>query len=198
MRPMLPAGFFANRVIDLQTFTATVFMLLALSRTTRGSGNSLQAVDAGATTDLIDQVVQTMGFAAGRLGGEFANQAANAIRSLNTLLQQPQTSEAHKITLNLAFVGKIHVSRKSTTARNIPNQPYPTPSRQHQGTWQTTTSTGGYTTHSDRTMLAESPDLNMMGSLSYSMEIPDTYPFFADETFGNEQWLTWTEWDGNS
>ncbi|CAD6579623.1 MAG: hypothetical protein ASARMPREDX12_009314 [Alectoria sarmentosa] len=196
MRPMLPAGFFANRLIDLQAFTATVFLLLASYRTTRGSGTFPQAVDVNVLTDLVDQVAQMMGFAADRVGGGFAHQAADAVRSLSSLLQQTQTSESQKITLSLPLVGRIHVSRKSYTAKTDPKQPFPTPSQQPQGSWQTNTSSDG-STPAAQGMPFRSPDLNLMDSLSYSMEIPEDYSFLTDETFGTEQWLTWTGWDGN-
>lgn len=111
-RLLPPEGFFANRVIDLQVFTATVFLLLASYRTMRASSTFLQAIDIGVTTHLVDQVVNTMEIAAARAGGNFAGQAASACRSLRFLLQQPQTSSTQNITLNLALVGKIHVSRK--------------------------------------------------------------------------------------
>lgn len=196
MRPILPACFFANQVIDLQAFTATVFLLLASYRTTRGSGTFPQAVDLNVTTGLVDQVVRMMGFAADRVGGDFAHQAAEAIGSLSSLLQQPQSSESQKITLSLPLVGRIHVSRKSYAAKTVPKQPFSTPSQQLQGPWQNTTSSEG-STPAAQAMPFASSDLNPVNSLSYSMEIPDDYPFLTDETFGTEQWLTWTGWDGN-
>jgi hypothetical protein len=184
MRPILPVGFCFNRVFDVQVFTATVFLLLASYRiTTGGSRNSLQAVDVNVTTALADQVVGMMDFAAHRSGGDFARQAGDAIRSLSSLLQQPQALESQKITLNLALVGRIHVSRRSNAARTVEEQP--------RGPWQTTMSTNGCTPAAQAVSFRSS-DLDLMDSVSYSMEIPENYAFLADETFGTEQWLTWT------
>ncbi len=196
MRPVLPAGFFANRVFDLQAFTATVFLLLASYRTTHGSRTFPQAIDVNVTTGLVGQVVSMMGFAADRAGGDFAHQAADAIRSLSSLLQQPQTSELQKITLSLPLIGRIHVSRKSHAAKTVPKQPHPTPTQQPQGLWQTTTSVDG-STPAAQAVAFRSSDPHLMDSLSYSMEIPEIYPFLTDETFETEQWLTWTGWDNN-
>lgn len=196
LRPILPAGFFANRVIDLQTFTATVFLLLASYRTIRGSAPLPQADNVNMTTGLVDQVVRMMEFAADRPGGGFAHQAPDAIRSLSTLLQQPQRSESQKITLSLPLIGKIHVSRKSYVAKTTPGQPYKTPSQQPQGPWQTTTTNEG-SALADQAMPFRSSDPNPIGSLSYSMEVPDNYSFLTDEILGDEQWLTWTGWDGS-
>ncbi|MCJ1264565.1 hypothetical protein MMC22_004438 [Lobaria immixta] len=196
MRPILPAGFFANRVIDLQAFTATVFLLLASDRTAPGSGTLPQAVDVNFIISIVDQAVQMMGFAADRVGGDFAHQAADAVRSLSSLLQQPQSSKSQKITLSLPLVGRIHVSRKSHAASFVPDQPYPTPSQQPQVSWQTTTSSDA--SHpTTQAMPSESSDLNSMDSLTCLMEIPESYPFLTDETFGSEQWFTYTGCDGN-
>ena len=196
MRPILPAGFFANRVIDLQAFTATVFLLLASYRTTPGSGTLPQAVDVNVTTGIVDQAVRMMGFAADRVGGDFARQAADAVHSLSSLLQQPQSSESQKITLDLPLVGRIHVSRKSHAVNLVSKQRYPTPSQQPQGPWQTPTSSDGSIPDA-QAMPYRSLDLNPMDSLSYLMEIPDNYPFVTDESSGTEQWFTCTGWDGN-
>lgn len=188
VRPILPAGFFANRVIDLQAFTATVFLLLASYRNTRGSGMSLLTVDVNVTSSLVDQAVQIMGFAADRAGGDFARQAVDAIRSLNSLLQQPQTLESQTITLNLALVGKIHVSRKSSSTKTIPNQPYLAHTQLPHIPWQAPVIDGAGPAAPVMPFRPSDPDL--MSSLSYSMEVQD--PFLTDEPFGAEQWLTWT------
>lgn len=196
MRPILPTGFFANQVIDLQAFTATVFLLLASYRNTRGSGTFPQALDINVTTGLVDQVVRMMGLAADRAGGNFARQAADAIRSLSSLLEQSQTSESQRITLNLPLVGRIHVSRKSHAAETVPKQPYPTPSQQLEGPWQNITSSDGSTPVA-QAMPFRSSDLSSIDSLSYSMEIPEIYLFLTDEILETERWLTWTGWEGN-
>ncbi|KAE8442514.1 hypothetical protein EG329_003295 [Mollisiaceae sp. DMI_Dod_QoI] len=189
MRPAFPEGFFANRVIDLQAFTGATFLLLSKFRTSRGSSTFQYTVDLNIVTGLVDQVVQMMEFVATRAGGDFARQAVDAIRSLNSLLQQPQTTESQKITLSLGLAGRIHVSRKSNVAKNIPQQTYPAPGQQPSG-WENSYNDA----HSaPQVMSMRSSDINFMDSLSYSMEISDDYPFFDDETFGNEQWLTWTD-----
>ena len=195
MRPILPAGFFANRVIDLQAFTATVFMLLASYRAASDSGTLPQAVDVNVTIGVVDQAVRMMEFAANRVGGDFAHQAADAVRSLSSLLQQPQSSRSQKVTLSLPLVGRIHVSRKPHVTSFIPKQPYPTPNQQPQGSWQTATSSNASHPAAQAISLGFS-DLNPMDSLTCSMEIPESYPFLTDETSGSEQWFTCIGWDG--
>jgi len=183
LRPILPAGFFVNRVIDLQAFTAAVFLLLARSRTARGSGTFPHAVDLDFT--IVDQVVHVMETAADRAGGEFAHQAADAVRSLSSLLQEPQMSESQKITLSLPLAGKIHVSRKSDAAKSVPPPQRPRP-----------TTSGDGSDLASQTMPFRSSELDL-NSLSYSIEVPENYSFLTDEAFGTEQWLTWTGLDSN-
>lgn len=183
LRALLPAGFFACHVLDLQVFTAAIFLLLASHRTARSLGISPQAVDVDFTT--VDQVVQTME-AAGRAGGGFAHQAADAIRSLSSLLQQPHMSDSQKLTLSLPLVGKIHVSRKSSASMPAPTWSYPAPNSQPQPNL------------APQTMHTSSSELDLMTSLSYSMELPEDYSFLTDEPFGIEQWLTWSGSAGNS
>ena len=195
IRPILPAGFFANQVIDLQAFTATVFLLLASYRTTR-SFRTFPQVDHNAILSLVDQVVRMMRSATDRAGGNFARQAADAVRSLSSLLQQPQTFESQKITLSLPLVGRIHVSRRPYAAKDVPRKPCETPSEQLQEPWQNITSSNG-SIPTAQAMSIGSSDLNLMNPLSYSMEISEDYPLLTDETLGTEQWLTWTGWDGN-
>lgn len=195
MRPILPVGFFANRVIDLQAFTATVFLLLASYRTTPGSGTLPQVVDLDVTTALVDQAVRTMRFAANRVGGDFAHQAADAVRSLSLLLQQPQSSKTQRIALSIPLVGRIHVSRKSYATSLVPNQAYRTPNQPPQDPWPATTSSNA--AHpTAQAMPFGSSDLNSLNSLTCLMEIPESYPFLTDETVGSEQWFTCMGWDG--
>lgn len=197
IRPILPPGFFANQLIDLQAFTASVFLLLTGYRTSRGPRALLQAVDVNVTTSLVDEVIRLMELAAHqtRAGGDFAHQAVGAVRSLRSLLQQPHPHDSQKITLNLAFVGRIHVSRKPYANRTVPVQAYPTQSQQPQRLWHTPTSSDTSTPCTQPISFPPS-DVNMMDSLSYSIEIPENYPLLTDP-FGTEQWFTWTGWDGN-
>ena len=191
MRLVLPAGFFPNRMMDLQAFTASIFLLLTNYGNVRGSSMSLLAVDVNVTSSLVDQAVQTMRFAAERTGGDFAHQAADAIYSLNSLLQQPQASESQKISLNLAFVGRVHVSRKACGTGSISNQPHLIPSQQPQEPFHLTTSRDESAGAASAVAFKPHND-DLMHSLSYSMEVQENIPFLNDETLGAEQWLTWT------
>ena len=189
MRPTLPAGFFANQVLDLQVVTASAFLLLASYRNTHGSGTLPQSINGSVTTSLVDQVVQMMVLAANRAGGDFARQGAEAIRSLGILLQQPQTSKSQSAILSLPLIGRIHVSRKACATKTKPGKTFPDPSQQQQGRWQDMSSGGSVP--STQAMPFQSSGLDPMDSISYSMETPEMYPFLTDETFETEQWLTW-------
>lgn len=191
LRPLLPAGLFANWVIDLQAFTAAVFLLLASYRITHKTGSFPQVVNVVFSTDLVNQVMLVMESAAERVGGDFTHTGADALRSLSLLLQQPQESESQTITLNLPLVGRIHVSRKSHVAKTLPSQPHrATTQPEPQQPRQRPSSDGS--SPACPAMPYGSSDLDMTESLSYSMEIPENYPFLTDEPFECEQWLTWT------
>jgi len=197
LRPLLAPGFFANRVLDLQAFTGIVFLILAVARGSLSSGAFLQTVDANSVLELVDRAVETMRYAAARAAGEFARQAADSICSLRSLLLQPQTSDSQKITLHLALVGNIHVSRKAKASNGVQGlQPYLPPNQQQDMSWQPSNPiVGNVGGRGD--MFAPSID-GLIDSLSYSMELPENYPFFADQTSGTEPWLTWSGWDGSS
>ena len=194
MRPILPVGFFANRVIDLQAFTATVFLLLASYRTRSDSGTLPRAIDVSLTIGIVDQTSRMMRYAASQPGGDFAYQAADAVRSLSSLLQQPQSLRLQKVTLSLPLVGRIHVSRKSHAASSVSEQPYATPRQELRDSWQA----GDCRDVSYPTLATpfEPPSSNLMDSLDFSMEIPESHPLLNDETYESEPWFTGMEWKG--
>ncbi|KAH7416751.1 hypothetical protein BKA64DRAFT_276244 [Cadophora sp. MPI-SDFR-AT-0126] len=196
LRPLLAPGFFANRVLDLQAFTGIVFLILAVARGSLSPGAFLQTVDATSVLELVDKAVDTMRCAAARAAGDFARQAADSICSLRSLLLEPQTSKSRKITLHLALVGKIHVSRKSRTTNNVATYALPDQQQQQGMSWQAS-NPNLQAVEGGGDIFAPSVD-DLMDSLSYSIEIPENYPFFADQTSGSEPWLTWSGLDGNT
>ncbi|KAL2064625.1 hypothetical protein VTL71DRAFT_3762 [Oculimacula yallundae] len=196
LRPLLAPGFFANRVLDLQAFTAMAFLLLAVCRGSYSAGSLFQTVDTEMLLGLVDGGVETMRQAATRAAGDFARQAADSICSLRSLLMQPHASENQKITLHLALIGTIHVSRKAQPTSNVLSNPLPS-SQQPEMSWQPSTSTSGIA-HDHTIPLFDPSGNGLMDSLSFSMEMPESYPLFADQTSGSEPWLTWSGWDGNS
>ncbi|CAD0027526.1 unnamed protein product [Aureobasidium pullulans] len=155
LRPLLPAGFFASSIVDLQAFTAIVFLLLATdeSKTASSSVASRQNMNAQQTRGLVDQAVETMELAAKRTGNGSARHGVDAIRSLSSLLRQPSSTEGQQ-------------------GEEAPRDPL-----------------DGYGADSAGSNYMD-PDL--INPLSYSMEIPEDYLFFTDQSFGAEQWLTWT------
>ncbi|THY92862.1 hypothetical protein D6C93_05810 [Aureobasidium pullulans] len=188
LRPLLPAGFFASSIVDLQAFTAIVFLLLATdeSKTASSSVASRQNMNAQQTRGLVDQAVETMELAAKRTGNGSARHGVDAIRSLSSLLRQPSSTEGQQVSLLLPLIGRIHVSRKAG-GRGRQNQVDPFMS--NQGEEAPRDPPDGYGADSAGSNYMD-PDL--INPLSYSMEIPEDYLFFTDQSFGAEQWLTWT------
>ncbi|OWP00334.1 hypothetical protein B2J93_3745 [Marssonina coronariae] len=192
MRALVPDGFFANRVIDMQAFTATMFLLLAAHRT-HGSASRVSSVDGSAGASLVAQVIEMMRRAAVLPGGDFARQAADALCSLGSLLQQPQTSQPQRITLDLALIGRIQVSRKPGLTLATPTPSHSVPNSIQQGL-------GGSQApdHGNDPAFPGASGSDLTNPLSYSIESLDNYLFFAEETPFPEQWLTWTGWNAVS
>lgn len=155
LRCLFPSGFFAIRVIDLQAFTAAVFLLLASHRSTTETAGTTTVtstsqqhqqqhpnLDVMTSRDLAQAVVDSMERAANMSAGataDFGRQAATAIRSLATLLQHPQTpghAPQQKATLHLPLVGNIHVARKprgnGSQTQSMPPFPPQYPGQQQQ------------------------------------------------------------------
>lgn len=195
IRPSLPAGFFANRVIDLQVFTAIIFLLLVSWRASTGSDTSPQPTDAATMSSAVEHATGMLEFAAGRVGGDFARQAVEAVLSLRSLLRQPRSFENQKMTMSLPLIGKIHVSRQSQgndsnphhpNLSNMPAQGSGQPAMNHYGSNPAALAMSG-----------EPPGLVGAESFSYSMEIPENNPLLTDEALANEQWFTYMPVENN-
>ncbi|RMY58676.1 hypothetical protein D0863_12190 [Hortaea werneckii] len=205
LRPLLPIGFFASRVIDLQAFTGAVFLLLASQRNVMtgsnrlGSSNNIS--EAEANRALAQGIVDAMEISAADATGmaaDFGRQAAGAIRSLsNLLLQPPSNGGCQKVTLRLPLIGNIHVTRKpaSDAASQFCNGDKAPPvyaqqyahSEEQSGSLDSLVN--GPTTDAAQGFLMGDPQLDM---LSYSMEIPDNfYPTLNGDVLNSEQWFTW-------
>lgn len=186
LRPMLPVGFFANGIIDLQVFTALVFLVLASHRAAhadtgyyRSTRNDLENIDR-----IVSEAVRGMQHAAEDIGKGFAQQAVRAIRSLSTLLATSPSSKNQQITLSLPLVGKIHLSYKAgnassgTVNTSVRNQ-WPV-----EPIGDVPLNDNVFTSSTPRDEDGKSP------FLSYSMEIPGDYAFLADTSLDYEFWQT--------
>lgn len=111
LRPLLPSGFFACRVLDLQILTAAVFLLLDSSKPVLPQAQVLQ--QANASSNVVEKLMTALESASRKAGGDFAEKALVALRSLKTLMQAPLDNDNGKeMTLKLPLIGKIAVTRK--------------------------------------------------------------------------------------
>ncbi|KAM0716394.1 hypothetical protein Q7P37_007839 [Cladosporium fusiforme] len=116
LRPLVPSGFFASRVLDLQILTAAVFLLLDSSKPVIPHAQVLQ--QANASGDLVNQLITSLETASHTPGGNFAEKAVVALRSLRTLMQAPLDGDTRQeMTLKLPLIGKIAVTRKLPTSQ---------------------------------------------------------------------------------
>ncbi|KAI7084509.1 hypothetical protein KC356_g6662 [Hortaea werneckii] len=201
LRPLLPIGFFASRVIDLQAFTGAVFLLLASQRNVLTGSYRLRSSDnfseARALAQGIIDGMETSAADATGMAADFGRQAAGAIRSLSDLLLLPPSNGGcQKVTLRLPLIGNIHVARKpaSDAASQSGNKAHPVCAQQYPHSGDQTGSSNnlvsGPTTDAAQAFLMGDPQLDM---LSYSMEIPDNfYPMLNGDVLNSEQWFTWT------
>ncbi|EMC96144.1 hypothetical protein BAUCODRAFT_464900 [Baudoinia panamericana UAMH 10762] len=193
VRRLLPRGFFASRVLDLQALTAAVFLVHKrhLPQVTMGMPSIQNSAE---DAELIEQVIQTMEDAAPHAGGDYARQAAQTLRSMNALLDDTNSmnsgDEPHTLTMRVPLLGRVHVSRRplprSSDGVLVDQQAGPSqiqldgmPSAQHN--------TLGYS-------LPQQPQpvsnvYNGSESMPWSMEISDVLPFLADSNLGADQWL---------
>lgn len=189
LRPLLPTGFFANSMMDLQAFSAIVFLLLSVNKSAEAPSAvaSRHIMTPEQTHSLVDKAVQAMEQASSRTGSQSALQGLEAIKSLRSLLGQPKSAEPQSASLLLPMIGRIRVARKSGKSGQQ-HQSLQSPSNQGPA-YPLQNPSGGYPI--DMT----APNYLSPGvpnTLSYSMEVPEDYTFFTDQNFGTEQWLSWT------
>lgn len=184
MRPLLPKGFFAHSIVDLQALSAIVFLLLAANKSAAGPSAvaSWHLMDAQQSRSLVDEAVQTMEQASARTGSQSALHGVEAIKGLRSLLEQPTSVEPQQVSLLLPLIGRIHVSRKRVGS-NQGRYPEQSPSnlvREPLSEYPVDTTGSNYLSH------------EWLNTLSYSMDVPEDFAFLSDPSFSTEQLLSWS------
>lgn len=196
LRGILPPGFFAGRILDLQALTAAVFLMYNSQRPVPKQGISVQDEGDKPSTVLVEQIIQMMDSVSTQASGDFSRQAVSAIRGLRELLNRPGQAASQNLTLRIPMLGKINVNRHSQpnqssqslapydTAQLGGAQPYFAPPQ--------TASTDAQNAALGFTSL-DSNDL-----LSWSMDLmQDDFAPFPDESFGADQWLSFNGFNAN-
>ncbi|KAM3423161.1 hypothetical protein BST61_g612 [Cercospora zeina] len=98
----------ARRIVDMQVFTAAVYLLLSSF-----DGNPLQRHDDKSRLQSVEQIVITMELVSGQTGSDFARDAANALKGLISHLSKPPDMPVPGMTLRVPLLGSIHVGRRS-------------------------------------------------------------------------------------
>lgn len=168
LRPLLPDGFFASRVLDLQILTAAVFLLLDSSKPVLPDAQLLQ--QANASGNLVEQLITSLESASNRAGGNFAEKALVAVRSLKTLMQAPLNRDSREeMTLKLPLIGKIAVTRKLPQSQ--PEQVHAT---QHFTGWHQSAADG-------LTFVPQAGPINEDPVMPFwSMDVLDDFSFLPD------------------
>ncbi|KAK5688319.1 hypothetical protein LTS10_000297 [Elasticomyces elasticus] len=112
LRGLLPKGFFACRIIDLQALTAAIFLLIKQHSPGNDVANTSLNGRSESTTSLIEEVVKTMDAGSKAAAGRFARESAQAIRAVAALLNSRDASGQHSLSLQVPLLGRIDVRRK--------------------------------------------------------------------------------------
>lgn len=192
LRTILPAAFFAGRVLDLQALTAAVFLLYNSKRPMPQQGLSVQDDGDQPAAVLVQRMLETMDSITTQPSGEFGKQAAIAIRALRSLLERPGKPDEQNLTLRIPMLGKINVNRHYQPQPNQqPQQQYdmnamqPTMSNANIQPMQ-----AGQTAYPNDSY--EIPTMDSNELLSWSLDLMlDDIPPFPDNSFSGDPWLSW-------
>lgn len=128
IRRELPSGIFISPALDLHAFTATVIILL-MSHSSPSTDRLNLQTNKAEVDGLVAQVIKLMdGTAKDTTGCNFAQRGVTAIRSLNRLLRQDDTSNVQELTLKIPLLGKVHIRRNSYASRAVNPPTLQTPS----------------------------------------------------------------------
>ncbi|TKA77375.1 hypothetical protein B0A55_03224 [Friedmanniomyces simplex] len=184
LRGLLPNGFFACRLIDLQALTAAIFLLIKQHDPVQDAvvGTRLQVHADPTTRPLLEGLIETMDAGAQKPGGLFARQAAQAIRSVADLLTNQGHSEDQSLTLRVPLLGRIDVRRKIPPTLRQQAQPAGIhPVRSAESRPQ----------HTEPLEQVQQGGIDHHDAAAWSMEISSIPAFLAgDEGLGLDQWLS--------
>lgn len=201
LRSLLPAAFFAGRVLDLQAMTGAVVLLFTSQRQT------MPAESGPPSKELVEGMIRTMDSISNQASGNFAKQAAPSLRALTELMYDPRQADAKNLTLHLPMLGKISVSRHAaaplaTIGSQLPNwdasQPTvyaPLQQRQQQQE--------GYNAATAAVPVKPNPatdiaDHNFANWMPWSMDLmmDDFVPGFPEDPFGVDQYMSFDTFNG--
>ena len=191
LRGVLPPGFFAGRILDVQAMTSAVFLLYTSYGSTTKQTLSYQDDNDQSSTALVYEMLQMMQSVSGQAGGDFARQAATAIRGLDELLNRQSALDSQTLSLRIPMLGRVTVKRHSKQNAN-PDQSssqtahiQPSNSQAYQSTTQSAPM--------DQDPVFPVTDADLKDILSWSMDFMDDMPTLADDTFEAGQWLSYND-----
>ncbi|KAK5727860.1 hypothetical protein LTR17_012403 [Elasticomyces elasticus] len=186
LRGLLPKGFFACRIIDLQALTAAIFLLIKQHNPGNDVANTSLNGRSESTTSLIEEVVKTMDAGSKAAAGRFARESAQAIRAVAALLNSRDASGQHSLSLQVPLLGRIDVRRKARglAAPILPQQHEPA------GSWKQ--AKNGLHAQAE----AAEPLLYNNEDQSWLMEISSMPAFLSGDGEGGMVAESWLQWEG--
>ncbi|SMY21860.1 unnamed protein product [Zymoseptoria tritici ST99CH_1A5] len=213
VRPRLPAGFFACRIIDMQIFSCAVYLLMssydaAISRAPPRP--DLKPFRDGERLALVQKILATMDSVSDQVGAEFAKEAAAAFRGLQAMLEGSEHAHPEGVTLHIPLLGKIHVggrpqaeqlaqpTAQTSSAHNDQQQPLSSlpalSSTIHHGEIRIPAMANGECVPQQISTFTNLPYTSDFGNMPWMLEwdmnsssLQD--PFIADGYDGLDQWM---------
>lgn len=113
VRQHLPPGFFICRIIDMQVFSAAVVLVLSCyEQIVIQNGEAPTTSSTEVLLAAVQYILTTMESVSGQVSSEFVKEAAAAIKSLLTLLENPAAANSQGLTLRIPLLGRIHIAAK--------------------------------------------------------------------------------------
>jgi hypothetical protein len=190
LRRVLPSGFFASRIIDLQALSAAIVLLKKHYHSSNTAGNGHK--DAGSTLAAVDGILATMDMGSAMPGGHFARQSAQAVRSIAALLGDSNPNGKQSLTLRIPLLGRIDVRRKALSRPASARQPQTFAAPQWEAPAPHSID-GMANVVTGQASQASIPDLGMQDPALWSMEISDLPPFLMGSA--QDQWLSFGNFD---
>lgn len=188
VRQHLPPGFFICRIIDMQVFSAATFLVLSCyeqiaAQSSHGSGTSFPGDHLAA----VQFIVTFMESVSSQVGSEFVREAADAIKSLMKLLENPGMASSQGLTLRIPLLGKIHIAAR----QQVPTAHQSSPNRysHHPPSFGYSSHTDSNNAHNPVNEFNSQPDA-FPWSMELDMGLSTLQDPFITDDFGD--WDQWT------
>lgn len=201
VRQNLPPGFFVCRIIDMQIFSAAIFLILSCyghSVTPNSRNISLTAEQEEQQLASVQYILKTMESVSGQVSSEFAKEAAGAIRSLLSLLGNPAAAQSHGLTLRIPLLGKVHIAAKQQILTQQQPQQQTTFEPSHPAMFNVSHANTSSSTGGPPMPTANEPSNNTADAFPWFMGMElDMNSSSLQDPFITNEFGDWNQWMGD-